>query len=290
MSTRWIALLLYLALAFLIGCSGGPESPDTREERRQGRSGAATETRTSPSSPEKVVPAEGSLSFEIVEQKHVKKGGSIDPLLAPQYVLFDVKAALTEAPPELSEPKVKATLAALLEQVRSGARHRGEQIDGVSAFLYQSQEHITGGSPPLGRVEWWPKGHTFSPDNVANIENKATYVDEMDVFLLPQAAETVVQRLSEKQRRAIFTDLVQAEDRAMREAETMHPIDESLLTRSPSRYRQHVIDQADARVKESDRLNEKYERELLERHGLTKQELNDIKKEAMNEQWPLPPH
>jgi hypothetical protein len=238
------------------------------------------------------VPAEteSPLPFEIVEQKRVKKGGSLESLLAPQYVLFDVKAVLNEVPSEQSEPKVRATLRALLNEVRGGARRRGEQIDGVSAFLYQSRDHITGGSSALGRAEWWPKGHTFSPDNVANIKNGATYVEEMDVFFLPKPAETVVQRLSENQRRAIFTDLVQAEDRAMREAEKRYPIDESLLTRSPSRYRQHVIDKTDAQIKESDRLNEKYERELLERHGLTERELNDIKKEAMNEQWPLPSH
>jgi hypothetical protein len=36
-------------------------------------------------------------------------------------------------------------------------------------------------------------------------------------------------------------------------------------------------------------LRIKYERELLQRHRLTEQELDDIRKEAMSEQWPLPP-
>jgi hypothetical protein len=207
------------------------------------------------------------------------KGGSLDPLLAPRYVLFDVQAALNEASSELSEPKVRATLRALLNEVRNGARRRGEQIDGLSAFLYQSRDHIAGDSMALGRVEWWPKRHSFNPDNVANINNKTTYVESIDIFFLPKRAETVVQRLSKSQRRAIFTELVRGEDRAQSEAEAQYPIDASRIPMS--KVRTYDFKMATDKVMEAnEKLRIKYERELVQRHRLTEQELEDIKKEA----------
>lgn len=249
---------------------------------------SAITTETLLSSPKEMVSTERPLPFKIVEQKRVKKGGSLHPLSAPQYVLFDVKAVLNEMSSELSEAKVRATLRALLNEVRSEARGRGEQIDGVSGFLYQSRDHITGGSAALGRAEWWPKGHSFNLDNSANIKNKATYVEEIDVFFLPKPAEKVVQRLSENQRRAIFTELVRAEDRASREAEAQYPTDASKIPINELRtYDFKTVMEKNIEAEKELRLN--YRRELLQRHGLTEQELMDIKKEAFNERWPLPP-
>ena len=129
---------------------------------------------------------ESALPFEIVEQERQRKGGSLNPLTRPKYALFVVKAVLRETSSELTETKVKKTLQALLRKVLQNAQQSGEQIDGVSAFLYASRDHIAGGSIALGRIEWWPKGHSFNPKNVVNIENKATYVEKIDVFFLPK--------------------------------------------------------------------------------------------------------
>ena len=227
------------------------------------------------------------FAFEIVEQERLKKGGSLDPLLAPKYVLFRVKAALSQGSQELAEPKVRATLRALLNEVRNAAQRRGDQIDGVSAFLYQSQDHLTGDSSPLGRAEWWPKGHSFSPGNVANIKNNATYVEDIKVFPLPKSAETVVQRLSENQRRAIYTELVRVQDRAMDEAEAKYPINASNI---PNRaLKTYDFRSATKNNRETeDKLRVKYEQELRRRYEITEQELDVIKKEGLIEQWPLP--
>ncbi len=232
---------------------------------------------------------EGALAFEIVQRERIKKGGSLNPLRPPKYVLLVVKATLSEACSDLSESEVRATLEVLLDEVRSEAGRRGEQIDGVSAFLYQSRDHIIGESAALGQAEWWPKGHSFNPENTSNINNKATYVEVIDVFssLLPKREETVVDRLSVDERRGIFTELVRGEDRAWREAETQYPT-------APSGIPNNKLSTYDFRTalekneETASKLRVRYERELLEKHGLTQQELSDIKEEAMNERWPLP--
>lgn len=293
-------IVVLVAIAFAVGSlsstdeefktqSASEEAERTRIQAviQDQQEAVASESRRPSPSPENAVPGEDPLSFEVVVQNRLEKGGSLDPLLAPQYVLFVVEAALNEGDSELSEPKVRATLRALLDEVRDEARRRGEQIDGVSAHLYLSRDHIAGDDMRLGTAEWWPKGHSFNPDNVANIKNKATYVEEIDVFSLPKPAETVVQRLSEDLRRTIFAELVRSQDRAMREAEAKYPTDGSNIP--ISELRTYDFDTAIRKKLEMmDELGPKYERELLQRHGITKQELDDISEEAMNKQWPLP--
>lgn len=284
MFKRLIGILLFFQLASLVGCAGRTESPVTMENSSQ----RPSDTVAPATIDKETVPAGRPLPFEIVEEERLKKGGSLEPPLAPQYVLFRVNAVVTDVSSELTEPKVRAALRALLNEVRERARRRGERIDGVSAFLYQSRDHINGGSSPLGRAEWWPKGHSFSPNNVANIKNKATYVEEIGVFHLPKPAKTAVQRLSEHQRRAIFAELVRAEDRAMREAEAQYPINTSNIP--IDKLKTYDFKTAiEQNMKVEKELRAKYKREIMQRHKLTEQEIEDIKKEARIEQWPLPP-
>lgn len=210
------------------------------------------------------------LLFEIVDQKRVRKGASINPVILPRYVLHDVKAALI-APAKLTETNVTATLKAVLEEVRDDARKRGEQLDGISAFLFSSRDHIAGGSMALGRAEWWPKGHSFEPDNAVNIENKATYVEEIKVFTLPKSTDSTVERLSETKRKEIHDALVRSQDRAHRDADRKF---ESGTAKNLDEY---------------DKLQAKYAKDLLGKYGITSKELDQITDEGFAEQWPLPP-
>lgn len=221
------------------------------------------------------------LPFEIVQQERIKKGVI--------YVLFDVNAVLKTVSPQLTEESVRATFHALLVKIRDDARRHREQIDGVSATLYLSQDHFAGGSGVLGYAEWWPKGHSFSPDNAANIENKATYIEKIVVFSpLPMQAESVVTRLPESKRREIFMALVRSEDRATLEAEAKYPTDGSKIPFN--KLRTYDFKGAlEKKWQEFERLRDKYEQELLEQYGITQEELDKIRTEAMIEQWPFPP-
>lgn len=199
-----------------------------------------------------------------------------------------MKAALTDAQPDLAKPKVEATLRELLRTVRNDARSRGDYVDGITAFLYHSADHLKGGNPPLGRAEWWPKGHTFEPNNAANIENKATHVETVQVLSLPKQARSVDSRLPETVRREIYSALVRSQDRAMREAEAKHPTDASKIPIDNLR----TYDWKGALTKnteENERLRKKYERELLLKYKISESELRAIVKEGVTQDWSFPP-
>ena len=222
-----------------------------------------------------------SLPFRILEQEQQKKGGL-------KYVLFVVKAAITDPKADLSKAKVAATLRQLLQTVRVDAQRSGAQLDGVTAFLYQSRDHVKGGDRALGRAEWWPKGHSFSADNIANVQNKATYIETVEVWKLPRRVSSVGSHLQEPTRREIFTALVRLEDKARREAEAKYP---TLGHNIPFDKLQNYDWEGAMRknMKENERLREEYVRKLLRKYKISQSELQAIGEEADVEQWPLPP-
>jgi hypothetical protein len=212
------------------------------------------------------------------------KGGSPDPLVKPAYRLLSVEAAIADDEAELTKESLESTLRALLTGLK-----QEPDLDGVSVLLYRSVSHASGGNPALGRAEWWPRGHSFAPDNATNVQNKATYETTIDVWTVPETQSgAVVSRLSEATRREVFAALVRAQDRADHEAQKKHAVDESLLTSAPERYRQHVIDVTNAQYEESKKLAEQYESQVLEEFAITREELDAIRLEAHKEDWPLP--
>lgn len=225
--------------------------------------------------------ADGSLSFKIVELERL-------PKRAHPYLLLKVRAVLGKEPPEITEANVRATLQSLLLQVRTEAQQRGEQIEGVSAFLSQSEAHLASSSGLLGRIEWWPEGRSFSHANVANITNKATYVEEILIFPLPKVAKSAVGPLSKRERQAIHAELVRTENRAAREAEAKYPT--NVYTMPTDKLKTYDWNTAMAKHKqEQEKLNLKYREELLRQYGITEEKLKEIQEEARAEQWPLPP-
>lgn len=222
------------------------------------------------------------LQYRIVNEEPLKKGASLDPLIRPKYVLMRVDAALV-ASAEISEEAIRATLVDAVAEVR-----RRHSPDAVTVFLYESPEHV-GKAMILGRAEWWPKGHSLSPENARNIADKGSYELEYKVMWRPRSAqgEETVTRLPKQQRVEVFRAMVKAEDRADAEAERKYPTDASKIPMNQLA----TYDFKEALFKNNDeakRLREKYLDELAERFKLTREELKLISQEAFNENWPLP--
>ncbi len=225
------------------------------------------------------------LPFRIIEQEQQKKGGSISPLRSPKYKLVIVKAALTDEKAKLTKTTVEATLRALLKSVRK----RNYSVDGISAFLYQSPKHLKSGNLALGSVEWWPKGHSFSPSNAINIRNKNTYVVTIEVskFNLPEKHPSPVSRLSEATRQEIFTEWVRIEDLTMKEAEKKYPIDGSNIPIAQLRTYDYVK-AFDKYSTENDRLKKIYKSFFIEEYKISESELKNIMMEGLLQNWPYP--
>lgn len=268
----------------LVAGACNPEVDHTSSAEEASRNQQATPESPPDSARE---PTELGLPFEIVEVERLKKGGSLNPTEAPPYVLLRVNAALVSDSSELAEETVKETLRAGLRKVRESARGRDENIDGVSLFLYASQDHMTA-STPLGRAEWWPKGHSFGPENAANIKDKSTYVESIDVLALPKSSGVEVERLPEDVRREIFAELVLSQDRATQEAEEAHPLNASNIP--ADELRSYDFRTAMGRNSELEKeLLRKYESDICARFEITPEELQLIRQEGREEQWPLPP-
>src|SRR5688572_25943221 len=160
-------------------------------------------------------------------------------------------------------------------------------LDGITAFLYQSAAHANGSNAALGRAEWWPKGHSFDPANAANIRNKASYVESIQVLSLPAPKRQASNRLPEFTRREIFNALVRAQDRATREAEARYPTDANKIPLEKIRtYDWKAALAANHEYEET--LNTRYEKELLQKYKISQAELDAVRVEGVEQHWPLP--
>lgn len=229
-----------------------------------------------------------SLPFRIVKREQLKVGGSVKPMRAPRYVLLKVNTVLAQSKADITRSNIEDTLRALLPRVRRDAEHRGVKFDGITADLYQSFGHIREGKSALGRVEWWPKGHSFRIENDANILNKATYVETIKIYALPETATVGARRLTIMKRREVFTLLVRAKERALREAEEKYLTIASRLTLEELR----TFDLTGSRknnAAEFERLHKKYREKIMRKFEVSEAQLKAIKKEGGKGDWPLLP-
>ena len=85
--------------------------------------------------------------------------------------------------------------------------------------------------------------------------------------------------LTERQRKAVWREMIHAEDRSTKEAEAAYPLDpRKALDRA----------QFDKQVDMQRALNAKYDAQIAKRHGLTKKQLQAIAVEGATKQWPMP--
>jgi len=91
------------------------------------------------------------------------------------------------------------------------------------------------------------------------------------------AGATVSFNLTEGKRKEIFSEVVQAEDRANREAEAKFPL-------GGSNARQQLERQSDYIHKTA----KQYKQDIAKKHGLTEKQLTAISVEGLEKHWPMP--
>lgn len=91
--------------------------------------------------------------------------------------------------------------------------------------------------------------------------------------------------LTEKERKQIWSELVETEDRATEESEQKYPLpDPSKLGYSQSA----ATDQLKKQAELNSTLTERYKNELAKKYGLTREQLNEIAVEGFTKDWPFP--
>ena len=262
-------------------------SSDTSTSSPPGSSGSSATPYKAPVDKPDVIEAwtVDPLDYRIIEINQSKKGGSINPLVTPKYLWIEGKAVLDEIDVSLiTEESVKHTLTAIIEELRQ--KH---SPDAINALLFESEVHLNNNARVIGAADWWPKGHSLSPDNYRNISNKKTYVLQFNRVSIPKnmIESDVLSKFSEIKRKKIFTEYVLAEDRAMAEAENKYPIDGSKIPMN----RLNNYDWEGAFKKNDElyrKLEKKYHSQVLSKYKINRKEMEKITTEAFTENWPFP--
>jgi hypothetical protein len=119
----------------------------------------------------------------------------------------------------------------------------------------------------MAEAEWWPKGHSFSPNNMTNIADKSTYIEKYNVFSLPKKIKSTINGLSVAKRKVIYHEIGAAEKASFRKAKARHP-----------NYGNKFYD-------EEDRLNLMAKSQILKKYKISDETYSIIISEGVNQHW-----
>jgi len=164
-----------------------------------------------------------------------------------------------------------AELRALLMHLYKAARSRTgfkyrTNPNAAYVYIYPTREHFASGM-----------GQWIGMVAKAASDEAPQYTIREDRFPQNLPQDDVRFGKAESERRAIFAELVRAEDRAQREADRAYP---------PQRMknRNNVKDYAEL----LQRLTKEYTDEVLRKHNLSEEQAQAISVEGITENWPMP--
>lgn len=171
---------------------------------------------------------------------------------------------------DITEEIVRQSLNQILEAYKG--RYPDTQTY-FNIYAYETEAHAKGFGPhQLGRLEWRERESHKPPHITIEVQNLLAATN-------PNPPENRF-GFTEKQRRDIWTEfIIVAEYQAQREASRRYP--------SPTKPGE--VWQGDKWGDLYDNLNEQYEREILAKHGLSKEQFDSICDESILENWPSPP-
>lgn len=205
---------------------------------------------------------EDILNYSIINKETQKKGGSLNPLQSPKYILFIVKVALT-GNNKLNKSNVEATLRDILSKLQ-----RSNDADAIAVLLYESKES----SSFFARIEWWPKNHSLSRKNHTNIINKATYKTDIEILSLAQKIKVDAEsgiKIPIQKRKKIFREKFQSELKAIRAADKKYDV--------TVQWKQHI--------EEVNRLTDVYSEQICQKYNVSEDELQDIVIDGAINHW-----
>ena len=176
---------------------------------------------------------------------------------------------------EISEPGLGALLNQLYSSIatRRGFKYHDSPTN-IYIYAYTSKERAESG------MGLWIAMLAKSYDDV----KPTISINERQIALLDAKPEQKF-GLSEAQRQQIWKEIVQAEDRAHREAEQEFPLPDP----SKPGYSSSVfMEQLEKQIELEETLGEKYKNELAEKYGLTRDQLDAIGTEGVIKDWPFP--
>ena len=175
-------------------------------------------------------------------------------------------------PPSVKTEQVKPTVNKIISDITG----RDRDIDEIVLFFY-SDKGLVNEAYDVARAIWAPGGETGAvTSDIATTDDRADYrttveiKDNLEEYLSNRQKSESKFSLSEDQRKAIFLELVTAEDRAAKEADDLYSSD---LEKYATANRE---------------LEDKYKAEVRTKYGISEDTAGQIATEGMTDNWPTP--
>ena len=261
---RWILALTILALTSLFGCQS---NNDTSAVVTTGQTNQVEDSQ------------EPSVSYEVVNVDNNSRKAMTESLSS--YTIQELEALPTytrstyrvTVPATIKQTQVEPTLRKIVSDVTAS----DPDLDELTVFMY-SDAQAASSAYDVGRAVWANKGEygNITPE-IARNNDRSNYSTTVDV--VPDVEAYLTQRnkqedkfgFTEEQRRAIFKEMVAAEDKAYAVADEVYPLNVDV-----SKNTEYVRE-----------LQAQYLAELRAEHGYTEEIELDIKDEGLRENWAL---
>lgn len=219
----------------------------------------------------KVGPGE-HVEFQILRIEKVKKGGSLNPPMPPQFTLLMVRA-LTPKQSSYQEALVEHSLRKIVAELIE--RH---QPDGVTVRLFDDRRNLEVERNWIAEADWWPRGHSFSLSNADYVRAKEYHVFSTRLdFPVKAKGEHLVARLTEEVRLEIYRKIAAGERQAQRKADKRFPLE------NPEQAKINL----NQNIAEADRLIAQNRRALGAEYSITEDEYDKIMREGVLAKWSL---
>ena len=258
---RQSIILLAILCALLASCVDGDGAQDTT--RGQATSSLAAPPTENPSAlrPESATAPDTMAEEQLPEYELVRKNDADQGHISAIRINAVVSGQITEG-------GLRRLLLKLLAEANSTASQQR-----VFIYLFQSHEHFESGYGQW--IAMLKPGTGAQPD----IDIRTELVEQLG------AKPEVIGGLSEDMRKEVFQESAMAKDRADNEATLQYPFVRRKTPRySDAELRDLLANQSRARKM----LEEKYESELSGRYGVIEAQLEEIQKEGLQKNWPLP--
>jgi hypothetical protein len=181
-------------------------------------------------------------------------------------------------PSTIKEAQVLPTVQEIINNITTS----DNDIDQIALFLYSDPEVING-MYDVAKAEWAPKGEwgNVTPEIARNNDRSSYKINlqiksELESYLENRNSSEIKFGFSVEERRAIFIELVETEDKATRDADEKYPI---VATGTMEDLKKNA-NYNDERLK-------KYESEIREKYGLTEEQESEISLEGLLNNWPM---
>lgn len=248
-----ILLLVAGIIAAFVGCDQGSSRSKTSD---------APASQPAPEASKE--PSATMLTYEVIDRNKYD---------APVKTQIELNAIVSGT---ITEPGLRQLLQKLYDEARAtrGFKYYDGRPTHVFIYLYTSREHFKSG---MG--QWIAMLSKVGENSRTDTRVKTELISHLT------AKPEVKHGLPESKRKEIFRAIVNAEDRADKDAQRMYPLSDPL---KPGYSQAKASTQVKKQAEALNSLTKKYKDEVAKRYGITYEQLREISVEGIVKNWPIP--